>query len=286
MQIGTGLTYVVQTAPAAIQRCVLMTTDPGDLVMDPTCGSGTHCLRCGAVGADAGSPSTRHELPWLWLALASWGRAIPTTCLRTAWRGGRRKQSLPRPVPSEGPTGGDIRQGFVYERVPHITLKSIANNAEIDVIWERWQGTLEPLRAELNGALGRTWEEWEIPRAAGTPWPETAAAAWKRLQSAQSDAQKGDALLVLNSALRRNYTVDEVPDQPHDPWDAGPTELHRRWWEVRIARQKEIDASIAAKGGLRVPVRQAIRGSRYRPRRRPVHGGEPGSAPHARCGRE
>ena len=52
---------------------------------------------------------------------------------------------------------------------------------------------------------------------------------------------------MLNSALGRNYTLDEVPDQPRDPWDAGPTELHRRWWEARIARQKEIDASIAAK---------------------------------------
>ena len=135
----------------------------------------------------------------------------------------------------------------MYERVPHITLKSIANNAEIDVIWERWQETLEPIRAELNGALGRTWEEWEIPREAGDPWPETVAAAWKRLQTAQSDAHKADALLVLNSNLDRNYSLDEVPDQPRDPWDAGPTELHRRWWEARIARQKEIDASIAAK---------------------------------------
>ena len=50
---------------------------------------------------------------------------------------------------------GSIRQGFVCERVPHITLKSIANNAEIDVIWERHQQLLEPLRAQLNAALGR-----------------------------------------------------------------------------------------------------------------------------------
>ena len=135
----------------------------------------------------------------------------------------------------------------MYQRVPHITLKSIANNAEIDVIWERRQETLEPLRAGLNDALGRAWEEWEIPREPGEPWPEPATAAWKRLQSAQSDAQKADALLTLNNALRRDYTLDDVPDQPRDPWDAGPTDLHRCWWEARIARQKEIDASIAAK---------------------------------------
>ena len=69
----------------------------------------------------------------------------------------------------------------------------------------------------------------------------------QRLQTARSDAEKAEALMALNSALGRSYTLDEVPDQPRHPWDAGPTELHRRWWEARIARQKEIDASIAAK---------------------------------------
>jgi adenine-specific DNA-methyltransferase len=97
------------------------------------------------------------------------------------------------------PTFGSVRRGFVYERVPHITLRSIASNAEIDVIWERWQATLEALRESLNAALGKGWQEWEIPREAGTAWP---AAAKK---------------------------------------------LHADWWEARIARQQEIDASIAAK---------------------------------------
>src|SRR5215203_3629675 len=55
--------------------------------------------------------------------------------------------------PSSQQAYGNIRYGFVYERVPHITLKSIANNAEIDVIWEKWQATLEPLRKRLNTAL-------------------------------------------------------------------------------------------------------------------------------------
>ena len=158
-----------------------------------------------------------------------------------------KEAELTQTVSSDAPTGGDIRQGFVYERVPHITLKSIANNAEIDVIWERWEKTLEPLRVELNGALGHAWEEWEIPREVGDPWPEPATSAWKRLQSAQSGAQQADALLALNNTLRRDYTRDGVPDQPRDPWAALPTDLHRRLWEARIARQKEIDASIAAK---------------------------------------
>jgi len=56
--------------------------------------------------------------------------------------------------------------------VPHITLKSIANNAEIDVIWEKYQEILEPLRTKLNKALNNKWEEWEIPYEADDNWPE------------------------------------------------------------------------------------------------------------------
>ena len=109
------------------------------------------------------------------------------------------KVLITRKAPSDAPTRGDVRQGFVYERVPHITLKSIANNAEIDVIWERWQETLEPLRDDLNARLDGDWEEWQIPR------------------------------------------------EPSEDWPAEAVETHRLWWEARIARQEEIDASIAAR---------------------------------------
>ncbi|HJS60067.1 MAG TPA: site-specific DNA-methyltransferase, partial [Vicinamibacteria bacterium] len=102
-------------------------------------------------------------------------------------------------APSSQPTSDNVRHGFVYERVPHITLKSIANNAEIDVIWEKWQAKLDPLRESLNAALKRALAEWEIPRETDDMWPE----ATKK--------------------------------------------LHAEWWEARIARQKDIDASIAAK---------------------------------------
>ena len=79
------------------------------------------------------------------------GARYPYYLLADSPDGRRQKEAdLSQTVPSDSPTRGDIRQGFVYQRVPHITLKSIANNAEIDVIWERWQETLEPLRAELN----------------------------------------------------------------------------------------------------------------------------------------
>ena len=238
--------YVVQTTPLVVQRCVLMTTDPGDLVLDPTCGSGTTA----SVAEQWGRRWITIDTSRVALALARarvMGGRYPYHLLADSEAGRTKEAELTRMVPSDGPTSGDIRQGFVYERVPHITLKSIANNAEIDVIWERWQETLEPLRTELNTALGRAWEEWQIPCEPGDPWADAAAAAWKRLQTAQTNGAKTAALRALNGALRRNYTIDEVPDQPRDPWDAGPTDLHRRWWEARIARQETVDGSIAAK---------------------------------------
>jgi adenine-specific DNA-methyltransferase len=83
------------------------------------------------------------------------GRALPYYLLADSPEGQRKEAEVSRTPPKETATHNDIRQGFVYERVPHITLKSIANNTEIDVIWEKWQQTLEPLRAQLNAALGR-----------------------------------------------------------------------------------------------------------------------------------
>ena len=190
--------YVVQTSTAAIMRCILMTTDPGDLVLDPTCGAGTTAY----VAEQWGRRWITIDTSRVALALARariMGARYPYYLLADSRDGQIKEAALARKVPSEAPTYNDIRQGFVYERVPHITLKSIANNTEIDVIWEKFQETLESLRQELNNGLGTSWEEWEIPRNADDAWPEE---------------------------IRR---------------------IHAGWWEHRIARQKEIDASIAAK---------------------------------------
>ncbi len=190
--------YVVETNPRVVQRCILMTTDPGDLVLDPTCGSGTTAY----VAEQWGRRWITIDTSRVALALARariMGARYPYYLLADSRDGQIKEAALTRKVPSEAPTYNDIRQGFVYERVPHITLKSIANNAEIDVIWEKFQETLEPLRQELNDALGTLYKEWEIPRDADDAWPEE---------------------------VRR---------------------IHADWWEQRIARQKEIDASIAAK---------------------------------------
>ena len=191
-------TYVVQTVQKVVQRCVLMATDPGDLVLDPTCGSGTTTY----VAEQWGRRWITIDTSRVALALARariMGARYPYYLLADSRAGQIKEAAIVRKALSDTQTYNDIRQGFVYERVPHITLKSIANNAEIDVIWEQFQETLEPLRQKLNDALGTSYEEWEIPRDADAAWPED---------------------------VRR---------------------MHADWWEQRIARQKEIDASIAAK---------------------------------------
>ena len=194
--------YVVETYSKVIERCLLMTTDPGDLVLDPTCGSGTTAY----VSEQWGRRWITIDTSRVALALARariMGARYPWYLLADSPEGQRKEAEITRCAPAETPTGDDVRQGFVYERVPHITLRSIANNAEIDAIWETWQEMLEPLRATLNAALGEAWEEWEIP-----PPPP--------------------------------------PQESSDGWPEEAKAAYAEWWKARIARQKEIDTSIAA----------------------------------------
>lgn len=190
--------YVVQTNAKVIERCILMASDPGDLVLDPTCGSGTTAYAAEQWGRRWITLDTSRVA----LALARariMGARYPYYLLADSREGQLKEAEVTRSAPSSQPTHGNIRHGFVYERVPHITLKSIANNAEIDVIWDKWQERLEPLREQLNAALKKSWHEWEIPREADAKWAEPAL------------------------------------------------KLHADWWQARISRQQEIDASIAAK---------------------------------------
>ena len=138
--------YVVQTAAKLVQRCILMTTDPGDLVLDPTCGSGTTAYAAEQWGRRWITVDTSRVA--LALARARIMGARYSYYLLSDSRDGQLKEAeIAGRAPANTPTYNNIRQGFVYERVPHITLKSIANNTEIDVIWEKWQEMLEPLRA-------------------------------------------------------------------------------------------------------------------------------------------
>ena len=167
--------YVVQTNPIALERCMLMTTDPGDLVLDPTCGSGTTAF-----------------------VAEKWGRRW-ITCDTSRVAVTLAKQRLMTAsydyfalrYPHEG-----LKGGFIYKIVPHVTLKSIANNPEIDTIYERLHPGIEAALAALNTALQATpiatpfivldgyrkgatvrfdakavLSEWEVPFDLPTAWP-------------------------------------------------------------------------------------------------------------------
>ena len=129
-----------------------MTTDPGDLVLDPTCGSGTTAFSAEQWGRRWITIDTSRVA----LALARtriMGARHPYFLLADSREGQLKEADVSRRASSETPTYGNVRQGFVYERVPHITLRDIANNSEIDVIYREFQIKMEPLRIELNQTL-------------------------------------------------------------------------------------------------------------------------------------
>jgi adenine-specific DNA-methyltransferase len=165
--------YVVQTGTALVQRCVLMSSDPGDLVLDPTCGSGTTAT----VAEQWGRRWITIDTSRVALALARariMGARYPFYLLADSREGQLKEAEVTGTAPSTQPVHADVRHGFVHERVPHVTLKSIANNTEIDVIWEKYQAKLELLRESLNSALRENWQDWDIPRDANDSWPDQA----------------------------------------------------------------------------------------------------------------
>jgi adenine-specific DNA-methyltransferase len=189
--------YVVQTNAKIVERCMLMATDTGDLVLDPTCGSGTTAY----VAEQWGRRWITTDTSRVALALARtrlMAAKYPYYVLADSTDGIQKEAEVTGipPRTSVSPQN-DVRKGFVSKRVPHITLKSIANNEEIDAIHARHQEQLDSLRANLNKLTKHAWQEWEVPR----------------------DAEAG--------------------------WSAAARKAHEERWQIRRARQKEIDDSIA-----------------------------------------
>ncbi|MBN2317097.1 MAG: site-specific DNA-methyltransferase, partial [Sedimentisphaerales bacterium] len=201
--------YVVQTSTEAIKRCMLMSTDPGDLVLDPTCGSGTTSY----VAEQWGRRWITIDTSRVALALARTrlmtGR-YPYYLLADSQEGIKKEAEITGKMPPPYKTDGDIKKGFVYERVTHIMLKDIANNEEIDVIHAKWQEKLEPVRATLNKLLKTSFEEWEIPREAGKDWPKEAKGLldewWQLRQRRQKE---------IDDSIARNAETEMLYDKPY-----------------------------------------------------------------------
>jgi adenine-specific DNA-methyltransferase len=187
-----------------------MTTDPGDLVLDPTCGSGTTAF----VAEQWGRRWITFDTSRVALALARariMGARYSYYYLMDTPDGLAKEQEVTGRIQSDALTHGDIRQGFVYERAPHVTLKSIANNSEIDVIWENFQARLEPLREELNTALGESWEEWEIPHKVDEKWSGNVKGIHKSWWEQRIARQK-----KIDESIAKAADVEFLYDRPYE----------------------------------------------------------------------
>ncbi len=208
--------YVVQTNPKVIERCLLMTTDPGDLVLDPTCGSGTTAF-----------------------VAEKWGRRW-ITCDTSRVAVTLAKQRLMTAsydyytlrYPHEG-----LKGGFIYKTVPHVTLKSIANNPEIDEIYDRMHPAIEAALDELNTAL-----RMEPP----APFPVTEGG--RKGQTVDFNRPESEAVTLPSGeeAPAGALLEWEVPFEFPEGWPESARAAFDRFHAARQAMQKAMDASIAA----------------------------------------
>ncbi len=180
--------YAVQTSTTVIERCLLMTTDPGDLVLDPTCGSGTTAY-----------------------VAEKWGRRW-ITCDTSRVAVTLAKQRLMTAsydyfelrYPHEG-----LRGGFIWKTVPHVTLKSIANNPDIDAIYARLHPAIETALAELNKALKAGAKEWEVPFDFPAGADEKARPAFAAFHAARQAMQK-----AMDRSIADHADQETLYDQP------------------------------------------------------------------------
>ncbi len=187
---GSGKTYVVETNPKVIQRCILMTTDPGDLVLDPTCGSGTTAY-----------------------VAEQWGRRwITVDTSRVALALARtRLMSAKYPYYRLEDADDIIKHGFVYTTAQHISLSDMANNAEIDDIYAEYAEKLEPLRAEINRLMGQNWEEWEMPTETDSEWDSEFQKIHRQWFNLRRERH-----LAMDASTARRGKKEILYDQPHE----------------------------------------------------------------------
>jgi len=180
--------YAVQTSNRVLDRCILMTTDPGDLVFDPTCGSGTTAF-C----------AERWGRRWITCDTSRVALTIARQRLMTA-----RYDYYELLDRERGPAGG-----FLYQTVPHITLESIARNTEIDVIAAKYQPEIEKALAELNRALGKDWKEWEVPRELEAKWAKAAQEAHQEFWSVKRKKRQ-----EIDASIHHHAPQETLYDRP------------------------------------------------------------------------
>ena len=180
--------YVVETNPKVVQRCMLMTTDPGDLVLDPTCGSGTTAYVAEQWGRR-----------WITVDTSKVALALARTRLMSA------KYPYYRLEDAD-----DIKKGFAYKTAPYVSLSDMANNTEIDDIHAEYAEKLDPIRAEMNRLIGENWEEWEVPAETDTEWD----AEFQKLHRYWL-SRKRERQLMMDASTAKRAKSEVLYDQPY-----------------------------------------------------------------------
>jgi len=202
--------YVVETNEKVVQRCILMTTDPGDLVLDPTCGSGTTAY----VAEQWARRWITLDTSRVALALARtrvMGAKFPYFYLSDSDDGRNKEQDLSGKVQPDTQTNNDIRQGFVYERAPHVRLKSIAANAAIDVIWDNYQPKMSDTLSDINSILGAKYNEWDIPLEADNLWSDDVKKRHREWWKLRTDRQS-----EIDKSIVQQSEVETLYDRPYE----------------------------------------------------------------------
>lgn len=217
-------TYVVQTNEQVLSRCILMTTDPGDLIFDPTCGSGTTAFVAEKQGRR-----------WITCDTSRVAITLAKQRLMTS-----SYDYFELKYPHEG-----LKGGFIYKTVPHVTLKSIANNPDIDSIYERMHPAIEDALSDLNDLLKDSAEDFYIP------WFTVTEGGRK---GEKLDFQAGNRLLEWEVPYElpeewlpefvRYWIKHAQPGQERE--QTGVELAFEAFHKARQAMQQQMDMSIAA----------------------------------------
>jgi len=188
---------------------MLLSTDPGDIVLDPTCGSGSTAI----VAEQWGRRWITIDTSRVALALTRTRLTAarhPSNFLSDSKEGAAKESEVSGNAAAEVAFAGDVRQGFVTARASHITLKSICQNAEVDVIDERWKPTLYEIKAKLIDAIGRRITDWEIDGWLPDALPTAVLSLTEEYRSARRTKQN-----EIDLSIHRHAEIDFLKDRPY-----------------------------------------------------------------------
>jgi len=190
VMIGVPKVYVVQTSPKVIERCILLTTDAGDLVFDPTCGSGTTAF-----------------------VAEQWGRRWITCDTSRVALALARQRLLTVTFPyyriDDDSGGQNPGYGFRYKTVPHITLKSIAQNTRIDTTAEKYKTLIAEALKKFNQSANASFKEWEVPLEPDKKWPKKTKEWFDEFRRLKQEKQA-----AIDKIITEDASQEILYDQP------------------------------------------------------------------------